>query len=54
MEGLKHNLVSVGKLVDKGYLMQFKDGKYTIKDQLRKMIAPSTNKRGNVFQLNPS
>lgn len=30
VEGLKHNHLSVGQMIDKGYDMQFKDGKCKI------------------------
>ena len=52
--GLKHNLLSVGQLVDKGYQLQFTKKTYIIKDKDGKMIGTSTRSKGNVFQLNPT
>ena len=53
VDGLKHNLLSVEELVDKGYQLQF--GKYTciIKDKDGKLIGIGTRTKVNVFQLNP-
>ena len=33
VDGLKHNLLSVGQLMDKGYQLQFADKTCTIKDK---------------------
>lgn len=33
VDGLKHNLLSIGQLVDKGCHLQFSDKKCTIKDK---------------------
>ena len=54
VDGLKPNLLSVGKLVEKGYLLEFTEKTYTIKDRDSKMIWTGTRSRGNVFQLNPT
>ena len=54
VDGLKHNLLSVGQVVDKGYQLQFTKDTCIIKDKDRKMIETNTRSRGNVFQLNPT
>ena len=51
---LKHNLLNVGHLVDKGYLLQFIEKTFIIKEKDGKFIGTSTRIRGNVFQLNPN
>ena len=52
--GLKHNLLSVGQLVDKGYHLQFTKKTCMVRDKHGKVIGIETKSRGNVFQLNPS
>ena len=52
VDGLKHNLLSVGQLVDKGYQVQFIDKICMIKDKDGKVIEIGTRSRGNVFQMN--
>ena len=45
VEGLKHNILSAGKMVDKGYDLQFKNRKCKIMSGSENMIASSTKKR---------
>ena len=47
-------MVSVGQLVDKGYLLQFTYKTCTIKDKDGNLIGIGTRSRVNVFQLNPT
>ena len=47
VDGLKHNLLSVGQLVDKGYQLQFVDNTCTIKDKEGNMIGTSTRSKGS-------
>lgn len=54
VDGSKHNFLSVGQLVDKGYLLQFTEKTCIIKDKDGKLIGTRTRSRGNVFQLNPT
>lgn len=54
VEGLRHNLLSVGQLVDKGFHLQFKDGKCKIINKSSLEIASGTQKKGNIFHLNSS
>ena len=54
VDGLKHNLLSVGKLVVKGYQLQFTEKTCMIRDKDGKVIGTGTRSRGNVFQLNPT
>ena len=54
VDGLKHNLLSVGLLVDKCYQLQFIEKTHTIKDKDGKMFGTRTRSRGNIFQLNPT
>lgn len=44
----------VGKLVDRGYLLQFIEKTCIIKDKHGKLIGTSTRTRGSIFQLNPT
>jgi hypothetical protein len=50
VEGLTHNILSVGHMVDKGYDLQFKNRKWKILSGSRNMIASST-KKVNTFHL---
>ena len=50
--GLKHNLLSIGQLKDKGYQLQFGNDTCIIKKKEGKLLGTSTRTRGNVFQLN--
>ena len=52
VDGLKHNLLSVGQLMDKGYQQQFGNDTCIIKNKEEKLLGTSTRTRGNVFQLN--
>ena len=52
VDWLKHNLLSFGQLVDKGYQLQFGNNTCTIKDKEVKLHGIGTRTRGNVFQLN--
>lgn len=52
VEGLKHNLLSVSQLVGKGYILEFKDGKCFIRNQMGRLIASRNLSRGNVYELN--
>jgi hypothetical protein len=54
VDGLKHSLLSVGQLLDKGYHLRFENGKCIIKNKSGELVASSTKTRGNVFQLNPT
>lgn len=54
VEGLRHNLLSVGQLVDKGSQLQFKDGKCKIINKSELEIAIGTQTKGNIFHLNSS
>ena len=54
VDGLKHNLLNVGQLVDKGYQFYFTKKTCMIKDKDGKVIGTRTRSRGNVFQLNPT
>ena len=49
VDGLKHNLLSVGQLVDKGYQLQFGNDTCIIKDKEGRLLGTSTRTRGNVF-----
>ena len=48
-DGLKHNLLSVGQLMDKGYQLQFGNDTCIIKNKEGKLLGTSTRTRGNVF-----
>lgn len=52
VEGLKHNLLSDGQLVEKGFQLQFKNGKCKIMNITGLEIATSNQTRGNIFHLN--
>lgn len=52
VEGLNHNLLSVGQMVDKGYDLQFKNGKCRIFSGPGIEIASGTKTKGNIFHLN--
>lgn len=54
VEGLKHNLLSVGQLVEKGFQLQFKNGKCKIMNRTSLEIATGNQTRGNIFHLNNS
>ena len=49
VDGLKHNLLSVGQLVDKSYQLQFTEKTCMIRDKDGKVIRTGTISRGNVF-----
>ena len=49
VDGLKHNLLSVGQLMDKGYQLQFGNDTCIIKNKERKVVGTGTKTRGNVF-----
>ena len=49
VDGLKHNLLSVGQLVDKGYLLRFIGKNLIIKEKDGKLIGTGTRSKGNVF-----
>ena len=51
---MKHNLLSVGQFLDKGYQLHFIEKSCTIKDKDSKMIGTRTRSKGNLFQLNPT
>ena len=53
VDSLKHNLLSVGQLVDKGYQLQFTKKTCMIRDKDGKIIGIGTKSTVNVFQLNP-
>lgn len=50
----KYNILSVGQLADKGYLLQFIEKACIIKDKDCKFIVICIRIRGNIFQLNPT
>lgn len=52
VDGLKHNILSVGQLNDKGYLFEFKSGGYRILGNNCELIATGKQTRGNLFHLN--
>jgi maltodextrin utilization protein YvdJ len=52
VDGLKHNNLSVGNLVDKGYQLQFIEKNCIIKEKNDTLISSSKRKRGNAFHLN--
>lgn len=52
VEGLKHNLLSVRQMVDRGFHLQFKDGKCKIINRSGLEIASTTRTKGNIFHLN--
>lgn len=52
VEGLKHNILSVGQMVDKSCDLQFKDGKCKILNSFDIEIASRTKTKGNIFHLN--
>ena len=54
IDGLKHNLLSVGQLEDKGYQLQFTENIYMMREKDGKVIGIATRSRGNLFQLNPT
>ena len=54
VDGLKHNLLSVGQLADKGYQLQFIEKTCMIRDKDRKVIGIGTKYKGNLFQFNPT
>ena len=54
VDGLKHNILSVGQLVDKGYHLQFIEKTCMTRDKDEKVIRIGTRSRCNVFQLNPT
>ena len=49
---MKHNLFSVGQLMDKDYQLQFGNETCIIKNKEGKLLSTGTRTRGNVFQLN--
>ena len=49
VDGLKHNLLSLGKLVDKSYQLQFIEKTCMIRDKDGKVIGIGRKSRGNVF-----
>ena len=49
VDGLKHNLLSVGQLIDKGYQLQFGNDTCIIKDKEGKLLGTGTRTKGNVF-----
>ena len=52
VDGLKHSLLNVGQLMDKGYQLHFGNDTCIIKNKEGKLLGTSTRTRGNVFQLN--
>ena len=51
VDRLKHNFLSVGQLMDKGYQLQFGNNTCIIKNKEGKLLGTGTKTRGNVFQL---
>ena len=54
VDSLKHNLLSVKQLVEKGYQLQFTKKTCIIKDKDGKVTGIRTRSRSSVFQLNPT
>lgn len=52
VDDLKHNLLSVGQLNDKGYLLEFNGGICRILGGNSELIATRKKTRGNLFHLN--
>lgn len=50
VEGLKHNLLSVRQVVDKGYVVQFKNDICKILGSLGDKIAIGTKSKGNILK----
>ena len=51
VDGLKHNLLNVGHLMDKVYQLQFGNATCIIKNKEGKLLGTSKKTRGNVLQL---
>jgi len=51
VKGLKHNLLSVGQMCDKGYDLRFKDNECKIMEISETVIATSKKTRCNFYQL---
>lgn len=49
VEGLKHNLLSVAQLNDRGYPLEFRNGMCKIFDNKGELIATGKQTRGNFF-----
>ena len=49
VDGLKHNLLSVGQLMEKGYQVQFSNDTFIIKNKEGKLLGTSTRTKGNVM-----
>ena len=49
VDGLKHNLLSIGQFVDKGYQLQFTKKTCIIKNRYGKLIGIGKRSIGNVF-----
>ena len=49
VDGLQHNLLSIGQLLDKDYQLEFKDNKCIINIKDCVMIASGSKTKGNVF-----
>lgn len=43
IDGLRHNSLSVGQLVDRGYHLQFRGGRCPIRDQLGNVIVSGSS-----------
>lgn len=52
VDGLKHNLLIVGQLMDKGHQLQFGNDTCIIKNKEGKLLGTGIRTRGNLFQLN--
>lgn len=52
VKGIKHNILSVGQMVDRGFHLHFKDVKYNIINKYGLEIASKTQTNGNIFHLN--
>lgn len=52
VDGLKHNLLSIGQLNDKGYHLEFKSGVCRIVGSKKELIATGKQTKGNIFHLN--
>jgi len=51
VEGLKHNLLSISQLCDKGHRVTFKSSKCKVYDLKSNEIVFSRNRHGNVYVI---
>uniref|UniRef100_A0A251SDS7 Putative zinc finger, CCHC-type n=1 Tax=Helianthus annuus TaxID=4232 RepID=A0A251SDS7_HELAN len=53
VKGLRHNLLSVGQLIKKGYMVKFQEGKCIIKDVRNETLGVIRMTNNKMFPLNP-